>query len=190
MRVSACVLTVVLAVLPCAAMAQRIAVSGNGSDCPYDEPDSVQISWTSPCEQGTWLLDTETGCRMWDWHPEVNDKAVWSGACPKGQKQGYGVLQWTEHGQAIDRFEGTYVNNRREGFGRYDWNATDHYEGLYVNDLPQGFGRASIAGEVFSGVWHRGCFRKADHVVAINVPRKSCGGGTTASLGPPRTASF
>jgi len=91
-----------------------------------------------------------------------------------GQKQGHGVLQWFEHGQRIDRFEGTYRNNRREGFGRYEWNEADHFEGLYVNGVPQGFGTARIAGEVFSGEWRNGCLRKGSRVVAIGVSRRSC----------------
>src|SRR5262249_9567772 len=56
--------------------------------CRVDEPDSVQINWDTPCLQGTWLLDTELGCRMWDWHPTPEDTATWSGACRGGAKAG------------------------------------------------------------------------------------------------------
>ena len=145
-----------------------------GLDCPYQDPDSVQISWTAPCENGNWLLDTETGCRMWDWHPDPQDRALWSGACPGGKKEGRGIAQWFEHGQPIDRFEGTYRNDRREGPGRYDWNASDNYQGQYADDVPQGPGTAHIAGEVFAGEWRRGCLSKGGRTVAIGVPRASC----------------
>ncbi len=155
------------------AMSQQLSLVPTG-DCPSDEPDSVQISWVEPCENGNWLYDTAQGCRMWDWHPDAHDKAAWSGACPKGKKEGRGVLQWFEHGQPIDRFEGTYLNNRRQGFGRYDWNEADRFEGHYVNGVPQGSGTAHIAGEVFSGEWRNGCLRKGGRVVAIGVPRRSC----------------
>jgi len=155
------------------AFAQQLALAPT-VDCPPDEPDSVQISWVEPCENGNWLYDTVLGCRMWDWHPDPHDTASWSGTCPKGQKEGQGVVQWFEHGQRIDRFEGTYRNNRREGFGRYEWNEADRFEGLYVNGVPQGFGTARIAGEVFSGEWRNGCLRKGTRVVAIGVPRRSC----------------
>jgi hypothetical protein len=148
------------------------------------EPDSVQISWTAPCDGDSWLLDTETGCRMWDWHPDEHDKAVWSGERVRGQLEGSGIVQWTEHGQPIDRFEGTYRNGRREGFGRYAWNATDRFEGNYVNDVPQGFGTAEIAGETFAGDWQNGCMKKGERVVAIGVPRLSCGGPVAAQLKP------
>jgi MORN repeat len=156
-----------------AAFAQQLALVPP-ADCPPDEPDSVQISWVEPCESGTWLYDTVLGCRMWDWHPDPHDTASWSGACPKGQKEGHGVVQWFEHGQRIDRFEGTYRHNRREGFGRYEWNEADRFEGFYVKGVPQGFGTARIAGEVFSGEWRNGCLRKGSRVVAIGVSRRSC----------------
>jgi MORN repeat len=158
-------------------------------DCPSEEPDSVQISWIEPCENGNWLYDTVQGCRMWDWHPDPHDKASWSGACPKGKKQGRGLLQWFEHGQRIDRFEGTYLDNRREGFGRYEWNEADRFEGHYVNGVPQGFGTAHIAGKVFSGEWRNGCLRKDGRVVAIGVPRRSCG-DLSVALDQPEAATF
>ncbi len=154
--------------------AQQLALAPGTLDCPSDEPDSVQISWVAPCEDGNWLLDTETGCRMWDWHPDLHDRAVWNGSCRHGLKEGQGVVQWTEHGQLIDRFEGTYRDGRREGFGRYQWNATDHFDGNYANDVPHGLGTAQLAGETFAGQWQNGCLKIGDRVVAIGVPRQSC----------------
>jgi hypothetical protein len=142
--------------------------------CSVNEPDSVQISWDAPCLEGTWLLDTELGCRMWDWHPTPEDTATWSGVCRAGAKVGHGVVQWFEHGEPIDRFEGTYVEGWREGPGRYRWNETEWFIGFYESDVPHGLGTAQIAGEVFTGQWHRGCFKQGSRTVAIGVPRKSC----------------
>jgi hypothetical protein len=167
-----------IAVLPVGAVAQQVALAE--PECPSIEPDSVQISWTSPCEEGNWLLDTQAGCRMWDWHPDPHDRAVWNGSCRSGLKEGRGTVQWFEHGQPIDRFEGTYRLGKREGFGRYDWNETDSFEGHYTADVPDGFGTAQIAGEVFAGEWRNGCLRKGERIVAITVPRRSCGAVTTA----------
>jgi len=164
-----------------AASGQQLASMRDKPDCPSIEPDSVQISWDSPCENGNWLYDTEAGCRMWDWHPEPKDRAVWSGSCPMGHKEGHGIVQWYEHGQKIDRFEGTYQKGKREGFGHYQWNAGDYFEGTYVNDVPHGMGTATLAGETFSGEWKAGCFRKGTKVVAIGVPRSSCQGIPSAS---------
>lgn len=169
--------------------AQELALAPASRDCPSEEPDSLQVSWNRPCEEGDWLLDTETGCRMWDWHPDTQDRAVWSGACPAGRKDGRGTVQWFEHGQAIDRFEGAYRDGKREGFGRYVWNDSTSFEGQYVNDLPDGFGTATVVGETFSGNWVKGCIARADRVVAIGVDRKTCM-DLTAQAREPGKAAF
>lgn len=156
------------------AVSQQLALTQAKPDCAIDEPDPVQISWTAPCDSGNWLLEPGVGCRMWDWHPDAQDKATWSGTCQGELKGGHGVLLWTEHGKAIDRFVGTYRNGRREGAGRYDWNEADHFEGTYANDLPNGFGSVSLGGTKLSGQWRDGCLAVDDKMVAIGVTRESC----------------
>jgi hypothetical protein len=188
--ISASVAAVAMVLSPMAYAQQQIAAAMEKPDCPTFEPDSVQISWVQPCEEGNWLLDTQTGCRMWDWHPDPRDQAAWTGSCPRGQKDGHGVVQWFEHGQEIDRFEGTYREGKREGFGRYQWNETDRYEGRYANDVPDGFGTAVLAGKTFAGDWKNGCLANGDQVVAIGVPRSSCTGGATAAVTREQSAAF
>ncbi len=159
------------------AVAQQQLALSRVQDCAPAEPDSVQISWTAPCDGDGWLFDTETGCRMSDWHPEPEDRVTWSGACSAGLKHGKGIVQWTEHGQAIDKFEGTYRFGRREGFGRYVWNENHRFEGNYADNVPDGHGTLQIAGETLAGQWHNGCFKDGGRVVAIGVPRTSCMAG-------------
>ena len=144
------------------------------TECSPGEPDSLQISWTEPCDKGEWLFDTEHGCRMWDLHPEPEDKAVWHGACRAGLPDGPGKALWTEHGRPIDRFMGTYRNGKRAGPGRYQWTETVGFEGSYANDLPQGTGTVYIDDVVLRGQWNRGCLTIAGRTVAISVPRSSC----------------
>jgi len=150
-------------------------------DCAPEEPLSVQISWTAPCDNDNWLMDTEAGCRMWDWHPNPEDKVTWSGGCKDGLKDGHGVAQWTEDGLPIDRFEGTYHKGKREGSGRYTWNDRNHFEVQFANDLPNGYGTVTLEGETFAGDWRAGCLSKRGQVVAIGVPRASCGSKSAAS---------
>jgi hypothetical protein len=144
-------------------------------ECDPGEPDTLQVSWTAPCEDGTWLLDTEKGCRMWDWHPAPEDTVTWSGACRAGSKEGRGVLQWFEHGRPIDRFEGTYRNNQRVGAGHYRWTDLDAFEGNYAAGLPQGPGTAYISGRPYTGVWKRGCLEVGGKVIAIGTSIGTCG---------------
>jgi hypothetical protein len=129
--------------------AQQVAITQAKPECPPGEPDSLQISWSKPCDSGTWLFDTQLGCRMWDWHPE--------------------------HGRPIDRFSGVYRNGKREGPGHYVWNDSVRFDGTYANDVPQGYGVAEIEGERLAGEWNKGCLASGDKVVAIGVPRLSCG---------------
>jgi hypothetical protein len=49
------------------------------------------------------------------------------------------------------------------------------FEGGYANDVPQGQGVIRIGGVVLSGDWNKGCLAQAGKVVAIGVPRTSCG---------------
>ena len=164
----------VLLVAGVSAFARELALLPEKPDCTSEEPDSVQISWDQPCEEGNWLLDTQTGCRMWDWHPEPTDKAFWTGSCKGGLKEGKGVVQWFEHGLPIDRFEGTYRAGKREGQGRYEWNDTERFIGSYVENVPHGFGTITVAGETLSGDWRRGCLQAGDKVIAVGVARSSC----------------
>jgi hypothetical protein len=168
-------LTSALLLAGCMAFAQALPSSSVPQDCPPGEPDSVQISWTEPCEGGAWLLDTELGCRMWDWHPAPEDKATWSGMCRAGLPEGRGTAQWYEHGRPIDRFIGTYRNGKRVGEGQYVWNENVRYEGAYTDDVPNGRGVFRLDGETFAGEWKAGCFAREDgRIVAIGVPRATC----------------
>src|SRR5215831_5821556 len=117
-------------------LALTAATAESAKPCDVMEPDSLGISWTAPCDEGRWLHDPQSGCRMWDWHPAPDDTSTWTGACPAGRKEGRGVVQWFEHGRPIDRFEGVYRRGKREGFGRYDWPTGDRFEGTYADDLP------------------------------------------------------
>lgn len=185
MRPSRC-RRIVLAALAAGLATPNVVLAAEPMGCRVDAPDSVQISWDSPCQTGSWLLDTELGCRMWDWHPAPKDGATWTGACHTGVKAGHGVVQWFEHGEPIDRFEGTFVAGRREGSGKYRWNESDWFAGFYKDDLPDGPGTAYLAGETFTGLWRHGCFVKDRRVVAIGVARKSCDGSTDQRISSAR----
>jgi hypothetical protein len=155
--------------------AQQNALTPAQADCPPGEPDTLQISWTQPCDSGGWLFDTQAGCRMWDWHPAPEDSVVWRGACHDHLPNGQGEAQWFEHGRPIDRFNGTYRNGKRDGEGHYIWNHDVRFDGNYANDVPQGYGIARIESEVLAGEWDKGCISAGGKVAAIGVPRTSCG---------------
>ncbi len=176
-RLSRLACRALLALLPAIASvahAQQEHSASARALCPPGEPDSLQISWNTPCDSGDWLFEPDVGCRMWDWHPAIEDEATWTGSCKNGLGNGHGVAQWYEHGRPIDRFEGTVVAGQRQGPGRYTWNEDNWYVGHYKDDLPNGPGTALIAGETFVGQWRAGCIVDKAGTVAIGVPRTSC----------------
>jgi hypothetical protein len=160
-----------LMLVPALALA---AAGTHAASCGVAQPDSLQISWTSPCQDGSWDRDPEGGCRLWDWRPAPEDTATWSGACQSGRKEGRGVVQWYEHGRPIDRFEGTFQDGKREGAGRYEWPAGQSYRGTYKADLPNGWGTVTIDGKSFTGTWHHGCLAYGDKLIAIGVLPGAC----------------
>ena len=151
------------------------AADTRAEPCDVGQPDSLEINWTAPCQDGSWDLDPQVGCRLWDWRPDPEDSATWSGACRSGRMEGRGVAQWYEHGRPIDRFEGVFRRGKREGFGRYDWPAGQRYQGVYVGGLPSGQGSVTVDGLSFAGTWHRGCLKHGDKRIAIGVPLRTCG---------------
>ncbi|GEP57099.1 hypothetical protein [Reyranella soli] len=162
----------VLVLVPPLALAAAEIRAGS---CGVQEPDSLEINWTAPCQDGSWDLDPQAGCRMWHWRPDPEDTATWSGRCLSGRKEGHGAVEWYEHGRPIDRFEGVFRRGKREGFGRYDWPAGQSYQGAYVADLPDGQGVVTIVGASFEGTWRRGCLTHGDKRIAIGVPLSACG---------------
>jgi hypothetical protein len=157
--------------LPAMALA---AAAIRAEPCADAQPDSLQISWTEPCRDGSWDLDPQRGCRLWDWRPDPEDTVTWSGACVSGRREGPGVVQWYEHGRPIDHFEGVFRRGKREGLGRYDWPAGQSYQGTYAGNLPHGPGSVTIDGASFVGVWRRGCLTHGNKRIAIGVPLSSC----------------
>ena len=194
MRTSICASTVFIVAIQFAyvsAFAQQLAMAPSQTECPSDAPDSIQVSWTQPCVEDDWVPDAKAGCRIGNWHPEPQDRAVWSGICSNGSKAGHGTVQWFEHNQRIDSFVGTYRGGKREGFGQYVWNEEVSFEGQYANDIPNGFGTVNLFGETLAGDWKNGCLLKGSRVVAIGVERTTCGNHSAKAVDrPKRGVSF
>ena len=57
------------------------------------------------------------------------------------------------------RYEGEYLNGKREGKGIYKYNNGDKYEGEYKNDLKEGYGTYRFQnGDVYTGEYKNGLF--------------------------------
>jgi hypothetical protein len=86
---------------------------------------------------------------------EAKGSAEYRGDFRAGRKHGKGVKTWASG----DRYEGEFVDDRKQGFGKYLWGARgpsagESYAGGYVNDLRHGEGvYAWPSGDRYSGPW-------------------------------------
>lgn len=98
------------------------------------ESSPLEKSSVVPAEEGSWLKDPITGCRIWNSAPMGNEMISWSGECQDGKASGYGVLVWLEDGKIVGRFKGTMANGKAEGRGKLEFQVEDGFA-LYDGDF-------------------------------------------------------
>ncbi len=157
---------------------------------------ALQVSAQQTTE---WIAAEGTGCRIWNPYPDPGESVTWSGGCRNGLAQGRGSLQWSKNGKKIDRFEGEFLDGKRNGQGIYSSRNGYRYEGAYRNDQRNGFGVVTYDsgarfegqwrdnkangqgtykaanGQTFSGMWTNGCFRQGDRRANVGSTAKDCG---------------
>lgn len=149
-----------------------------------------------------WIADP-AGCKVWNPNMEPKESITWSGDCAEGYAQGQGVVQWFMNGKATDRFEGRYLNGRRNGRGVLSWANGDRYEGDYSEDNrtgrgvftwakgaryegqwrdnhPNGKGKLTAPdGTTYAGTFKNGCYQRLPAwLVMIGVSMEICMGGS------------
>lgn len=106
-----------------------------------------------------------------DGKPNGSGKATWGknsrfpnryydGQWKDGLMHGRGTKFWgiaEEDQYTNNKYTGEWVNDQKEGFGKYEWADGSYYEGYWKNDDQQGKGIYVFAdGEVFKGIWDEG----------------------------------
>jgi hypothetical protein len=129
------------------------------------------------------------GCKdgLAEGHGEARGTAEYSGDFHAGRKHGKGVKIWSSG----DRYEGEFVEDRKEGIGTYTWGvrgpaAGERYSGAYVNDRRQGYGVYEWpSGDRYAGQW------SGDAVAGTPTPmmiaRARAKTETLAAVGKPGT---
>lgn len=142
---------------------------------------SLPASAQTP-QPGGWIADSTTGCKIWNPKPAPNEAITWNGACADGFAQGQGVVQWFTDGQANDRFEGEYLDGRRNGHGVFIWASGNRYDGSFKDDHRTGRGVLTWAkkGERYEGEWRdnkpngRGTMTTADGKAYVGIWKNGC----------------
>lgn len=54
-------------------------------------------------------------------------------------------------------YEGDYGDDKKNGYGEFQWSSGNKYKGYYIDDVRQGFGEMSwIDGSIYRGYWNKG----------------------------------
>ncbi|HEX8812316.1 MAG TPA: hypothetical protein VF742_10025 [Terracidiphilus sp.] len=147
-----------------------------------------------PAHAGAWVIDTKSGCQVWDPNPQLDESGAWSGSCASGRAEGRGIVQWSKAGVPFETDEGEWhdgrqINNGTQSWptGRYEGELIDsepnghgvltmqkrRYEGDFRNGKPNGVGTLTIGSESVRGTWKDGCLL-GQRRASIGVPLSAC----------------
>ncbi|MGA2291540.1 hypothetical protein [Bradyrhizobium sp.] len=146
-------------------------------------------------QSGSFVADSNNGCKVWNPHPQSNESVTWSGACANGFAQGGGNLQWVHDGKPYEKDEGEWNEGRQSGRGSQDWSLgrydgeivngepqgrgvlklrSSRYEGEFRNGKPNGTGAVTSPEGFFKGNWKDGCLEGDKRRIAFGVPSSTC----------------
>jgi hypothetical protein len=116
--------------------------------------DSLRCLVRDPELQGAYTGDCRNG--LAEGYGEARGEASYAGEFKAGRKHGKGVKSWPSSG---DRYEGYFVDDRKEGTGMYVWgrgsaSPGERYTGGYVADRRHGYGVYEWPnGDRYAGPW-------------------------------------
>ena len=121
-----------------------IALGQSPAQCVVLDPE-LQGSYVGGCKDG-----------LAEGYGEATGAAAYKGGFRAGRKHGKGAKIWPSSG---DRYEGDFIDDRKEGVGTYTWGprsgwAGEKYSGSYLNDRRDGFGVYEWpGGDRYTGSW-------------------------------------
>lgn len=78
------------------------------------------LCWASVgCGARHWIAAENSGCKLFDSHPEAGQRLRWEGACHEGRADGWGLLQVFQDGVLQYRIEGNMNQGRLDGGVRF-----------------------------------------------------------------------
>jgi hypothetical protein len=146
-------------------------------------------------QAGDFVADANSGCKVWNPHPQSNESVIWSGGCVNGLAQGPGILQWLHHDKPYEKDQGEWNEGRQSGRGSQDWSSgrydgelvdgepqgrgvltlqSARYEGEFRDGKPNGSGTVTRLDGVFKGTWKDGCLDGDKRKIAFSVPSSTC----------------
>jgi len=100
---------------------------------------TFQVAWADE----NFITDAK-GCKVFNPVPHEKESVTWSSICKDGYASGNGVLQWYTDGVLGDRYEGSLVDGKAIGKGKYTDKNGNVYEGDFVNSQMSGTGKLTL----------------------------------------------
>ena len=157
------------------------------------------LGWSAAIGQavpsGAFVADPESGCKVWNPHPETGETVHWLGSCVDGLADGKGKLEWLRNGVPSERDEGEWRLGRQTAQGVQQWSGgrydgqllngepnghgamtlqSSRYEGEFRNGKPNGDGAVTNYQGIFKGKWRDGCLTEGTQRMAFSVPSSTC----------------
>ena len=83
---------------------------------------------------------------------------MYEGMWKNGKMEGEGIFTWSNG----KRYEGNYVNNQKNGFGKFI-NPPKIYEGFWEDGKPHGKGKITNGEKTHYRIWNKGVIIKKDN---------------------------
>lgn len=104
----------------------------------------------------TLAIAADGDCRLAYIEPPLGSTLKWTGSCPNGYADGYGVLEITQGKTPVLYYKGEIKNGQLHGKGHMRRMDNDEYEGAFENDNPHGYGVATTRSGKYEGQWKFG----------------------------------
>jgi hypothetical protein len=112
-----------------ATVAAPLLVLGLAAQAQTNSPPSPQMP-------PDWITASNKPCKLWNPEPQAKETVTWSGECKDGFITGRGVLEWFEDGKSDIKFDGVYLNGKRNGPGVIILPNGQREQGLWIDDKP------------------------------------------------------
>lgn len=125
-------------------------------------------------DSSEWILDAETGVRIWNPAPAEEETVQWMGA--KEAATGFGVVIWKVAGEESEQASGEWSGGRLDGYAVWKHRSGVKYEGRWWNGRRHGTGVYSwpdgtrFCGEYEEGIRREGALFSGDGSPVNGVP--------------------
>lgn len=120
-----------------------------------------------------WLVDSSSGCSLFDANAKAGDAVSWSGGCADGLASGKGTAVFTNNGQQFESFTGNFAKGiAQDGSVSVSWGGGWRYDGDEVGGQFSGTGMlVNDAKDKFEGTWVAGKMTGHGTLVRANGER-------------------